>query len=256
VTIPASTYRRVVLDVGAHDGATTLPLAEADPATLVVAFEPTPDLADHLRERAAGLPNYRVVEAAVDEEEGTAQFNVAPVGTGSLRSMAFSDSRAGWLEGVAVTDRVEVNVVRLDSVLASLGIERVDYLHCDAQGNDLRVLRSLGEFLPAVERGVIEVPGRTQLYPEGHSRQQAVDFLLASGFRVVRVAASDVGAHEQNVFFKRAGHDGRLRRRLYYLWFVLLAHTASLWVVPAKVRVRLALRTRLAGFRAERRGER
>lgn len=238
-------FDRIVLDVGANDGRTTLPLARRNPATLVIAFEPTPELAESLRRASADLPNYLVVEAAVDETEGEADFNVAPVGTGSLQTMTPEEARRGWLEGVEVTDRIRVRVVRLDRALRGLGIARVDYLHCDAQGSDLRVLRSLGDLLPQVEAGVIEVPARTRLYGTGHSAPEAIEFLLQAGFRPTRVIASDVGGHEHNLYFKRTARRSRYSRAVYRAWFAALRATAEVWVVPARGRVKVAARTRL-----------
>jgi FkbM family methyltransferase len=245
VTFDTTPYKRIVLDVGANDGSSTLSLAEESPLTLVIAFEPSPELAAGLRQRAMHLTNYRVIEAAVDVTEGVREFNVAPSGVGSLQTLTPARERFGWLSDVAVRARTEVKVVRLDRVLESLAITRIDYLHCDAQGSDLRVLRSLGSMLSVLEEGVIEVPARTRLYREGHSRREAMDFLLDAGFRPWRVVAADVGNHEQNIFFRRAAKTDARARRIYAALFKLLTVHARLRVLPTRLRVRLAIRSRL-----------
>jgi FkbM family methyltransferase len=227
-------FTRVFVDVGAADGSDSIPVARGDATTFVVAFEPTPALARVIRARVSTLPNYHLVEAAVDEAPGERSFNTADLGCGSLLDLA----KQGWLE-VEVEERLRVRVVRLDAVLGALGIDRVDFLHCDAQGTDLRVLRSLGDI--SVCEGVVEVPARSKLYEGGHSRREAFRYLADHGFGPLSIGANDSGGHEQNVLFRRSSAPRVLR----LLTFWALAVQADLRVVPHRIRVAVGLRSRL-----------
>jgi len=85
-----------------------------------------------------------------------------------------------------VVKEVEVQTTRLDTFLQENDIDRIDFLHIDAQGHDLKVLRSLGERLPVVVAGQIEVPlnSAVALYQQQHSLEDTVQFLAESGFKI------------------------------------------------------------------------
>jgi FkbM family methyltransferase len=206
-TRPRARRAGTFFDVGANIGLVTFAVGARRPDLTIHAFEPTPALAATIRDRASALPNYHLVEAAVDESPGVRFFNVAELGCGSLLDLSDQD----WL-GDDVEGEVRVRVARLDTELGALGIDRVDFLHCDAQGNDLRVLRSLGDI--AVREGVIEVPARSKLYD---------------------------GGHEQNVHFHTSSAPLVLRR----LAFSTLGVLADVRVVPHRIRVAVGMRSRL-----------
>jgi FkbM family methyltransferase len=232
--VPLEGYSRIFVDVGAADGSDSIPVALGDATTFVIAFEPTPGLAGAIRARVSTLPNYRLVEAAVDETPGERSFNTAGMGCGSLLDFA----EQGWLD-VGVDERLSVRVVRLDDVLKALGVDRVDFLRCDAQGTDLRVLRSLGD-IPVCE-GVIEVPARSKLYEDGYSRREAFRYLADHGFGPLSIEANDAGGYEQNVVFCRSSAPRPLR----LLTFWARAVRADLRVVPHRIHVAVGLRSRL-----------
>jgi FkbM family methyltransferase len=232
-------YQRVVLDVGASGGDSTRPIAEGDPDALVIAFEPSPDLAELTRRETSHLQNYCVIEAAVADVPGDNSFNVADLGCGSL--LEFAEQQ--WFPNVR-TKQISVPVVRLDAVLGELGIDAVDYLHCDAQGSDLRVLRSLGTLLDRLKAGVIEVPARTRLYDGAHSRRETVRFLVDHGFVVMRIEANDPCNHEQNVYFRRARRSNRLLRSYSTAAFWARSMVAGVRTLPHRLRLVIGMRTR------------
>lgn len=185
---------RTVFDVGAHDGGDSLPIARAYPHMQVVAIEPTPALAAALRQAAATLPNYRVVEAAVGETDGEATLNVYDVRRiNSINSLLpLSDDGAARFDRPELpNETVTVRVVRLDTLCDELGIERVDVLHVDAQGSDLPALRSLGKRLETLRAGAIEAPFRARIYADAPSAAEIRAELARLGFRVFRVERMD-----------------------------------------------------------------
>jgi FkbM family methyltransferase len=196
----------VIFDVGANNGNSFLPAARWFRRWRVTAFEPTPELVALLQRRAEGLSNYQVIPNAVSENPGKATFNVDSLedwGCSSL--LEFNEARREtWADrhDLEVTHRIEVEVIRLDRFIDDHGVKRIDYLHIDTQGSDLRVLRSLGDKLAIVQAGVMEVPVRPELrlYNDQHTKEEALAFLGEAGFVVVDIDAVD---NEANVYFRR-----------------------------------------------------
>lgn len=203
----------IVFDVGANDGSTCIRFAQERPDTVVWAFEPTPKLADELREKTKHMSNYHVVQKAVSDVPGTAKFYVAGTpgcdwGCSSLNQ--FNDNLEETWPGrpdFKVTDTIEVEVIRLDTFMAENNIVSVDHLHVDVQGKDMEVMMSLGDKLTSVGSGVIEMPlsDDVKLYKDQkYTLVDGVKFLTKNGFRVHRIESNDVFCNEVNIFYYRA----------------------------------------------------
>jgi FkbM family methyltransferase len=164
-----------VLDVGAHHGLYTLLAAkQVGWRGKVIAFEPSP------RERRRLLRHLRV----------NACWNVAvePCGLGAKPGETDLFVVEGWqdwcnsLRPPAVnepTQRIRVDVERLDDVLWRLKVGVVDFIKLDVEGAELSVLEGAGELLQGPLRPVIltEVQDiRTR--PWGYRAREIVDFLV------------------------------------------------------------------------------
>ena len=179
-------YRRgTIVDVGAHDGALTLPLA-ALPGARVVAFEPLPPafarleaavraahggaVPEHieLRREALGLGAGRL-SLAVPVVGGVAQEQWASVAK-DYAGIAAADSR---VERIL---RWDVDVVALDS----LGLVDVAAMKVDAEGAEEEVLRgaqaTLRRWMPVL---TVEVEERHRV----GSTLAVPEFLAGLGYR-------------------------------------------------------------------------
>lgn len=160
--------------VGAHDTLEFLDMAESDPGLTVWAFEPSPrTVADVMSSRRLP-PNYRLVQMAVSDRTGTAPFNVCENPSCSSLKEWGDGPRFGGMS------QVDVGVTRLDDFMASKAIREVEFLHVDAQGSDLDVLRGLGDSLKYVRAGQCEslAPGVPFRLYEGQAAFEEVDGLL------------------------------------------------------------------------------
>lgn len=201
-------YDRIVFDVGANNGLSTINIARSQPNTIVFAFEPTPKMIDEIKRHSIGLSNYITIPNAVSNYTGKSEFNIAGQwdwGCSSL--LQFSDkSRTGWpgRSYFVVTETIEVDVIRLDNFIQENGIPRIDYLHIDTQGSDLKVLEGLGESLNIVREGVMEAGARDDILYVGQNRlNDSVRFLLNNHFRISSITSNDVFSNEVNIFFKK-----------------------------------------------------
>jgi len=201
----------IIFDVGANNGMTFMHRLEE--GCTVYAFEPTPELAAKVRGNPdlMGRPNFHFTEAAVSDREGRATFHVAghhDWGCSSLHP--FSDGILDrWPDrpDFRSTHQVEVDVIRLDGFVRRHGIGRIDLLHIDAQGSDLEVIKSLGDEVGKVVRGVMEVDNGLSLYKDIPHRDECVAWLEANGFVVERLEnnfgyGGSIRDLEQNIYFR------------------------------------------------------
>ena len=129
---PSTTF----LDIGANIGYySALALARIGPRGRVIAVEPDPEAFVYLRRTVAanGEDRARLVNKGLADAPGTLRLYRNLSNRGDNRFYA-NDLAGG---------NIEVEVARADDVLASLGIERVDFIKMDVQGFEGKVLSGL-----------------------------------------------------------------------------------------------------------------
>lgn len=168
-----------VVDIGAHHGFYSL-LASRQVSSngQVIAFEPSPrehkKLARHLAWNSCA--NVRVEQTALGETEGWAEFFVVKhkeTGCNSLRQPETKHS----------TQRLQVQVNRLDCYLHKRRTKHVDFIKLDAEGAELSVLKGAGDVLENAPRPVLlcEVQdSRTR--PWGYPASEILQFLAVRGY--------------------------------------------------------------------------
>ncbi len=192
----------VWIDVGAHTGESTLEAARERPGLRVYAFEPNLSLAAALMGR---LPNYIVLPMAVAGSDGSAPFHLNRFDAASSLLPFHPEGLRNWVRTVelGVAETVEVPTIRLDTFLNRAGIRTVDYLHVDAQGADLAVVRSAGERLKDVRRIQLEVQvSAVPLYEGAASKEETVRFLASAGFDL-ESSEKQSDDQEENLTFVR-----------------------------------------------------
>lgn len=134
---------QMVFDVGANAGIYSLIALAANPAARVHAFEPTPEIAARLRATAAlnGLAGLHVEQTAVSDRSGEANL---------IRFRGEDDSNDGmnYIRTEATDLPCErVSTQSLDVFCAAAGIERIDLMKIDIQGNEATALRGAAGLL-------------------------------------------------------------------------------------------------------------
>lgn len=131
----------LILDIGAHDGLLTVPLA-ALPRSRVLAFEPLPSAMVRLRAATAHLANVALRGEALGDAPGEAILSV-PVLDGAPQEQWASIAKS-YAEFASVgTDTHRVPVITLDS----LELTDVAAIKLDAEGAEEAILRGAGETL-------------------------------------------------------------------------------------------------------------
>ncbi|SDM14390.1 methyltransferase, FkbM family [Halogranum gelatinilyticum] len=121
-----------VVDVGANTGVYSLAVAAARPTARVVAFEPNPAVCEQLRTNVR-LNDFEdrvdVRAEGLGSESGTATFYRS---TYDELGSFVADNAAGW--EARVRDTVEVDVRRLDDLVADGEVPPPDHLKIDVEG--------------------------------------------------------------------------------------------------------------------------
>lgn len=179
-----STESPTIVDGGANKGSTTALFVQQYREPAVHAFEPIPELAEHLRIRFAGRPNVTIHEAVMGAETKTIRFNIVNnlVSSSVLNPSAINRSIHG--AKMDVSRVVEVPQVRLEDVLGPDC--PVDLLKLDLQGYELEALKGCGSLLRRIKIITTEVEF-VSLY-DGQPLFAEIDiFLRKHGFRLLNL---------------------------------------------------------------------
>lgn len=138
-----------VFDVGANEGQYAIQLRrEVGFQGHIISFEPVPELAAKLAERASNDRRWHVESVALDREAGPATFNVMASDVFSSLRRPADDQPEIFAEGNTVARQIEVMrstlAVALPAWREKLGFRR-PFLKMDTQGNDLAVFDGAGD---------------------------------------------------------------------------------------------------------------
>jgi FkbM family methyltransferase len=200
--------KRIIFDVGANDGKETLERAQ-DKNSIIYAFEPTYELLiNHLWPMAYENDNIIVLPFAVDIESKFKKFNVAGTGDWGCSSLhTFSDDiKQKWpgRPDFVMTHSYIVPTITLFDFCNIYGIDKIDFIEIDTQGNDFNVLKSLKEKISIVESGVVEASNNVDLYKGVDNRIESIKkYLVDNGFEITNEFENDYLSAEVNIHFKK-----------------------------------------------------
>ncbi len=197
---------KTIIEVGANRGVDTrnfLSVAE----NRVFAFEPTLELMVYMNDQFKHFPNYFPMPMAIDIENGWKWFNIA--GTEDWGCSSFYQFNPDIIEkwnrpDFHFTNRYRVPTIRLDTFMEIYGVQEIEYLWIDTQGNDFRVLQSLGDKISLVKSGRCECALSFSLYSDvDNTHTSIVPWLQNHGFKVDVVPEKMSGDREGDVHFTR-----------------------------------------------------
>lgn len=201
----------ILFDVGANWGEDSLPHAGNNSNVEVFAFEPTPIMVTHLKNSSLSFQDrYHVFNVAVSDSDGFAEFYIQNNPGGGCNSLNHFDqemiSKFWEKRNIELSDsyRIMVNVIRLDTWLRQHPeITKIDHFHCDTQGNDLKVLKGMGDYIKLIKTGKVEVAQpHIKLYKQAPSAGEMVDFLLMNNFKITKFESNDHLDNEWNIYFE------------------------------------------------------
>jgi FkbM family methyltransferase len=154
---------KVIFEVGAHAGDPDLIDYCRRTGAKLYMFEPLPARYQELCEKTKDAPSIQVFPLAVSDYNGRARFNIANFDDCSSL-LAFDEKvNETWvfkwhpIDRFEMVEQIEVAVTRLDTFMEQQGIDQVDLIEIDTQGQDLRVVQSLGDKIHQVKKIQLEV---------------------------------------------------------------------------------------------------
>ena len=201
------------IEVGANQGTDTDRFIEQ--YDRVFSFEPIQELCSQLWEKYRFNSKVMIFPFAVDIVNAFKNFNISTGydwGSSSLFEFDYDNLRGGkWYEpdpnfyrgDMETHHSYLVPTITLYDFVTMYNINKIDYLHIDAQGNDINVLRSLKHKINIVEAGILEVGCGLDIYKNTDNRvETAITFLNVNGFKIIDSFVQTEG-HEINLFFER-----------------------------------------------------
>ena len=167
-----------IIDVGANVGDWTAYVRAAVPGAAILAIEPDPETFQRLRDRIGESAGVRLLNRALSDRPGRADFRVtAGSEFGSLLEPA-SDALDIYGSGAPVRKRIEVETVTLDSLTDS---RRVSLIKLDVQGAELAVISGGRQTLARTDVVLVEINFRN-FYEGGATFGHVHESLTSLGF--------------------------------------------------------------------------
>jgi len=213
----------VAFDVGADDGFHGILFAFTNPEIKVFAFEPIKGskriILGNLKkiEKFFGVKiyNYKLINGAVSDYNGYTTFYEAEYKVASSLLKPKKKLDNFWTKsedllintvtkGLKTRKKYKVKVYTLEKVCKKYSIKIINYLHIDAQGNDLRVIKSLKNFKKCLIEGVAEVPksDKLKIYNKEHSFKFLEKKLREWKFDITKIEEVQKNYPSLNIYFK------------------------------------------------------
>lgn len=177
----------IVFDVGAHAGQYTKLFARAAADGRVYAFEPGSYARSILRTVIwlHGLSNVAVLPIALGSETGLDTLTIPLKESGSF---GFGLSHLGRpAERWRVVAQEIVAQTTIDSVVKTLGLDRLDFIKADVEGWELRLLQGAENTIGRCRPHLLLELADAALARAGDRLEDALSFLAARGYRAFRL---------------------------------------------------------------------
>ncbi|MBX7194246.1 MAG: FkbM family methyltransferase [Sandaracinaceae bacterium] len=175
----------VVFDVGANIGEWTSSLAKGLPRGVTIyPFEPVPEIHAALSANVAALENVIPVQAALSDRTAEAEIHLAGrfAGSNSLHHIP------GVTEGGVAT----IRLMRGDDFCRERGIDAIDLLKIDVEGNEVATLRGFESLLAARKIGCVQFEYGGTWIASRTFLADAFQLLARHGYRIARIVPGGV----------------------------------------------------------------
>lgn len=178
--LPLRRDAATVLDIGANRGQFAVYALVRFASARIHCFEPLPSARETLARLAAEEPRVRVWPVALGSAPARASLHVT-ARDDSSSLLAPTELQTSTFPATHEAGRVEVEVRRLDDVVASIEAASPILLKLDVQGFELEVLRGATTTLQRVDEVLVEV-SREELYAGQALAADLHAFLVEHGF--------------------------------------------------------------------------
>lgn len=204
--------KKVIVEIGAYDGNDDFISQCHERGYSLYLFEPNRLLYSSIKEKLSkyNSSNLHVFNTAVSDYNGQGKFYLSNCDyCSSLNKFSKEvnekwgkDSRSLRINGFRTIKEVTVNVTRLDTFMLRNSLDHIDFLEIDAQGEDYKIIRSLGNKINRCDKIQIEVSTKDPQYQKQVGKSKVVEYMNENGFVICKIAQQSFGK-EENITFKQ-----------------------------------------------------
>jgi len=151
----------VVVDIGAHIGTFSIMAGhKTEELGKVYAYEPVPNTFDILKRNIYINSLQNIVHSykfGISDKKGKKEFYIFKKDDKPLfHSSSFYQEQSGVI-GATVSEKIEVECITLEDIFESNGLDRIDMLKMDCEGEEYNLLfNTTNEYLKRIDRMCIE----------------------------------------------------------------------------------------------------
>lgn len=223
---------KVILDIGSNNGFNSLAFALLNPNINVFSFEPNPYLKKTLlknkklieRNFKINLTNFCFVPKAVSNISGENIFYITKNDATSSLLKPKKQLNRYWIKNrdisirnisdwIKVKKKIKVETITLKEFCDKKKISKICYIHCDTQGNDLKVFEGLGKYRKLVQEGVLEsaINSRLSLYYNSTNLKKIKKKFKNWGYKINLIDEFHKKNPERNIYFKNIKFEKNTR---------------------------------------------
>ena len=225
----------IIIEIGSYNGLDGMTYAICNPRYLVYSFEPNPYQFKKIinnkkiieKKLDFKIKNFKIINKAISNFNGKSKFYISssPESNSIIKFKSKKKILKEWKGNIGVKNfhikkKIITNVVRLEDFFGKTNKIEIKYLHCDAQGSDLKALKSLGKFLNSLHGGSIEVATnfKKSMYSEkSNNINNAKKILKEEKFKIINIQKNDLNANEVNIFFEKKKNSLSILNRIKIL---------------------------------------
>jgi FkbM family methyltransferase len=179
---------RVIFDVGAADGRTSIHYHEIFPEARIHAFEPFGQHLKKLRLVAQKNPKIQVHEVAASNANGSATFYCTSGEYSNSLCVPNDNTGSQFDKHLKVKDVIQVTTRTIDSICQESGIDKIDILKMDIQGAELHALKGAEKLLQDKKvRLIYTEVSFMPIYSDGVLFYQLSDYLAKFGYELFNI---------------------------------------------------------------------
>lgn len=137
-TIYSKNKHRIVFDIGAFQGEYSKMLADIIPSARIYSFEPNPHSYQIAKETLAAYKNVQLINTAISDTAGEGILYDLKQNEGSCYASLHKDVVEDSASGAVSAFSTKLDTV--DNLMNELGIDSLDLLKIDVEGNELQVM--------------------------------------------------------------------------------------------------------------------
>lgn len=189
----------IVVEIGAYTGGDTVEMALLWPKGIIYALEPVPEIFERLKFKTRFFKNIHIFDFAVSDS-GTDKSQMFVSNNGCSSSLLEpTDEHLKEFPTVSFDSLVKVKNIKLLDWVKLNNIDKIDFLWIDAQGMELKIFQSAGDFIRKIKLIYTEVSLK-EFYKESDDYEELKKYLTQYGFELYKDDLS-FGASMGNALF-------------------------------------------------------